>query len=89
RLAEIDAEITELQARLSHLAVTRKPLADALESIVYPILTLPPEITAEIFIHYCALSPWTILHESRSGPLLLANICRTWRGIAINLRSIW
>ncbi|KAJ6509102.1 hypothetical protein DFH09DRAFT_1436700 [Mycena vulgaris] len=89
RLAEIDSEIGELQARLDHLAVTRKPVADALESIVYPILTVPPEITTEIFIHYIALNPLVDLHDSRSGPLLLASICRTWRSIAINLRPIW
>ncbi|KAJ6509107.1 hypothetical protein DFH09DRAFT_274917 [Mycena vulgaris] len=87
-LAEIDAEIVELQAKLNHLAVTRKLVADALESVV-SILALPPEITAEIFIYYCALSARTDLHDSRSGPLLLASVCRTWRGIAINLRPIW
>ncbi|KAJ7159477.1 hypothetical protein C8R46DRAFT_1286668 [Mycena filopes] len=52
-LAEIDAELASLRARVEELAAARKPIMDALKSIVYPILTIPVEITAEIFLHVC------------------------------------
>jgi hypothetical protein len=89
RLAEIDAEMADLQARLKRLTVERRPIATTLDAIIYPILTIPPEITAEIFIHYVALDEWVELHNCASRPLLLASICSVWRLIALNLRSIW
>ncbi|KAJ7202285.1 hypothetical protein GGX14DRAFT_570791 [Mycena pura] len=52
RLAEIESEMAPIQARLAHLATARKLIVDALESIVFPILRIPPEITAEFFVHY-------------------------------------
>ncbi|KAK7063696.1 F-box domain-containing protein [Favolaschia claudopus] len=48
RLFEIDTEIEHLESRLEQLAKAREPIADALDSIIYPILTLPVEITSEI-----------------------------------------
>ncbi|KAJ6569276.1 hypothetical protein B0H19DRAFT_1350209 [Mycena capillaripes] len=91
RLADIDAEMTELQARLDHLAMVRIPVAEALQSIVYPILTIPPEITAEIFLHHVADHPLRLPYSyaNLNGPPLLACICRTWRQIALNLQVIW
>ncbi|KAJ6569294.1 hypothetical protein B0H19DRAFT_692698 [Mycena capillaripes] len=94
RLAEIDAEImmTKLQARLDHLATARIPVVHALRSIIYPILTLPPEITIEIFLHHVAECPLRLPHSYRdlTGPPLLASICQAWRHIAVNLlQAMW
>jgi hypothetical protein len=75
RLAEIDAEIADLEARLKCLTVERRPIARAPNAIVYLILTLPPEITAEIFILYVALDEWVDLRDSASGP-------SSWRAFA-------
>ncbi|KAJ7181097.1 hypothetical protein C8R46DRAFT_844421, partial [Mycena filopes] len=47
---------------------------------VYPILTLPVEITAEIFTHCLPDTPAP--PSVRIVPLLLARICRQWRNIA-------
>ncbi|KAJ7617862.1 hypothetical protein FB45DRAFT_1034100 [Roridomyces roridus] len=98
RLAEIDSETKALQARLAVLARERRPIADALRGIVYPgVVDLPPEITAEIFLHYVVYGEiggtdpktigWTPL--SSCSPLVLASTCRTWREIALSLPSIW
>ncbi|KAK7063523.1 F-box domain-containing protein [Favolaschia claudopus] len=104
RLAEIDSELDELaelhartSARIEQLETTRKPVASALDSIVYPILTLPVEMTSEIFAHYFneVLSdvdglPLCKLRTARDGgPLILSQVCRAWRNIAINTHSMW
>ncbi|KAJ7862824.1 hypothetical protein B0H13DRAFT_2566028 [Mycena leptocephala] len=98
RLAEIDGEVADLQTRLGRLAAERKPIEEALKSVIYPVLTLPPEITAEIFMH-CVDSahiggsdpdvPNAPGETGGCGPLLLAGICHAWRDIALALRPIW
>ncbi|KAF8188259.1 hypothetical protein K438DRAFT_1936367 [Mycena galopus ATCC 62051] len=98
RLAEIDEETADLQEKLRRLAAERKPIAEALQSVIYPILTLPTEITAEVFIQYVdnpqigGTDP-NIPHAPGwipgRSPLLLASVCRAWRDIALALRPIW
>ncbi|KAJ7093775.1 hypothetical protein C8R44DRAFT_989883, partial [Mycena epipterygia] len=60
--------------------------------VVYPVLTLPPEITSEIFIRCLpsgpepgSQSPW---HSSRA-PWLLLEICKMWRAIALSTPALW
>jgi hypothetical protein len=88
RLAEIDAEMADLHARLRDLAIARKPVVDALKSIIYPVLTLPPEITAEIF-KQCVDQVTIGDVASVPEPLLLASVCKAWRYIALTLPTIW
>ncbi|KAJ7658177.1 hypothetical protein DFH06DRAFT_1131185 [Mycena polygramma] len=96
RLADIDNEIAELHKRLAHLATERKPIVEALRSAVYPVLSLPPEITAEIFLQYFngaeiggLIYPRVKAWPPPGGPLPLAGICRAWRDIALALHPIW
>ncbi|KAJ7649538.1 hypothetical protein DFH06DRAFT_1208451 [Mycena polygramma] len=83
RLAEIDAEIGDLYARLDSLSVSREHISDALKTIVYPVLTIPSEITSDIFQH--CVSDTIGIKQS----LALASVCRAWRHIALDLRSLW
>ncbi|KAJ6509123.1 hypothetical protein DFH09DRAFT_1436754 [Mycena vulgaris] len=91
--------MAQLQARLVHLAAARKPIVEALKTVFYPVITLPPEITAEIFLHYVdsahiggpgntdiVTAPG---RKGGCGPLLLASICRKWREVALALPPIW
>ncbi|KAJ6535723.1 hypothetical protein B0H19DRAFT_1271446 [Mycena capillaripes] len=98
RLAEIDAEMADLHARFAHLATERKPIVEALRSVIYPVLNLPAEITAEIFMQYVTSAqigghdpniPHAPGWVAPCGPLLLASVCRAWRDIALALRPIW
>ncbi|KAK7063526.1 F-box domain-containing protein [Favolaschia claudopus] len=100
RLAEIDSEIEKLQARVHRLQTTRKPIADALDAIIYPILSLPVEITSEIFKQHLIqffgspseadVLPFVDLARARDGgPFLLSHVCRAWRSIALNMPSLW
>ncbi|KAF7352327.1 F-box domain-containing protein [Mycena venus] len=90
RLAGLDAQIEEQRRVLAELernraAVERELFATA----VYPVLTLPAEIPAEIF-HHC-LPP---VHDLRSGemapPILrIMAVCRMWRDIAHATPTLW
>ncbi|KAJ6473497.1 hypothetical protein DFH09DRAFT_469160 [Mycena vulgaris] len=62
---------------------------ETLNSIGYPILTLPTEITSEIFLH-CIDSPRVrFTHDDCYSPLLLASVCRAWRATAISTHGLW
>ncbi|KAJ7493412.1 hypothetical protein B0H11DRAFT_2006298 [Mycena galericulata] len=52
-------------------------------------LTLPPELTSEIFLHCLPDDTKFILPEPASAPLLLCRICRQWRRIALATPGLW
>ncbi|KAJ6560449.1 hypothetical protein B0H19DRAFT_1147755 [Mycena capillaripes] len=61
------------------------------DSTIHPILTLPPEITSEIFVH-CLPTPAERERDvvnTAEAPLLLTHICREWRQIAISTPALW
>ncbi|KAJ7626170.1 hypothetical protein FB45DRAFT_1030472 [Roridomyces roridus] len=82
RLADIDAETIILHARLAALAAERKPIVEALRSATYPVIDLPAEITAEIFLQY-----FTRAQIGGTEPGVA--VCRKWREIALALQPIW
>lgn len=55
-------------------------------TLTYPVLTLPPEITAEIFVHFLPDYPEL---PPISAPLQLCAICQQWRQIALSTPSLW
>ncbi|KAF8214055.1 hypothetical protein K438DRAFT_1563557, partial [Mycena galopus ATCC 62051] len=59
------------------------------ESIVYPVLSLPPEITSEIFIRCLPSDRKLGAVKVDEAPLLIMHICRAWRQIAISLPALW
>ncbi|KAJ7762043.1 hypothetical protein DFH07DRAFT_1059748 [Mycena maculata] len=84
RILELDKEIGLLRQRLEQLQDERTVLLDSLS---FPILTLPTEITAEIFA-------WTLPRTPRDprssdAPLLLTRICQQWRNIALSIPQLW
>ncbi|KAJ7241023.1 hypothetical protein B0H12DRAFT_47686 [Mycena haematopus] len=75
-----------MDAQSPVLATERDP-----DSVICPVLTLPPEITSEIFSYY-VLDP----HLGRSGtykpsrgPLTLAAVRQIWRHICFSTHSLW
>ncbi|KAJ7898614.1 hypothetical protein B0H14DRAFT_2315033, partial [Mycena olivaceomarginata] len=55
---------------------------------IYPVLTLPPEITTEIFIR-CLPVQWYHLPSPRDAPLLLLQICSSWRALTLCTPALW
>ncbi|KAJ7762562.1 hypothetical protein B0H16DRAFT_1311801, partial [Mycena metata] len=98
RLASVDSQLEaeslpsrhsprlkeERQRRLTEEKIT---IQSSLDSIVYPILTLPVEITAEIFFHCLPRHP--SFPSARIAPMLLGRICRQWRNIACSTPRLW
>ncbi|KAJ7058791.1 hypothetical protein C8F01DRAFT_282240 [Mycena amicta] len=84
-LAEIDAELDDLRARMVALAAARKSTVNLLRAVVYPILTLPPELTLEIFLHIAKAA------SAKSIPAIyrLARVCMTWRHIVLGSPRLW
>ncbi|KAJ7028135.1 hypothetical protein C8F04DRAFT_1120600 [Mycena alexandri] len=90
-LAQVEAalESVEPDADASPL-VERKAVAKLqLDSVVYPVLTLPGEITSEIFLKCGEPEYLAGVPSARAAPLLLLRICRAWTSIALSTPALW
>ncbi|KAF8207955.1 hypothetical protein K438DRAFT_1962223 [Mycena galopus ATCC 62051] len=96
---------TELRARPDELNVTveadhalvecKKPkriINAELDTLLYTVLILPPEIVALIFL-YCIPFPCQWEKPDANwrcpAPLVFLHVCRTWREIALADASLW
>ncbi|KAJ6565474.1 hypothetical protein DFH09DRAFT_1363723 [Mycena vulgaris] len=82
RLADIVPQILKLEQE-------RDFLQSRLAAYTYPVLTLPTEIVSEIFIHFLPPYPKPASIIGRLSPLLLGQICREWREIALANPALW
>ncbi|KAK7052285.1 F-box domain-containing protein [Favolaschia claudopus] len=75
---------------LSHIDLRRRlsELDAIISSLTSQLLSLPPEITAEIFLH-CLPSGTCVEPSLSAAPLLLTQICRQWRQIALDTPGLW
>ncbi|KAJ7233885.1 hypothetical protein C8J57DRAFT_159026 [Mycena rebaudengoi] len=53
------------------------------------ILTLPTDITTEIFLHFIPAYPECPLLTGPLSPTFLGHICRTWRDMAFSTPLLW
>ncbi|KAJ7058758.1 hypothetical protein C8F01DRAFT_281670 [Mycena amicta] len=86
--AVIHNEIVQLRVHLAELAQTRAAVASQLQRITYPILTLPPELTTQIFAYYAELMAQAY-SSFVGGPFVLTQVCRVWRHIALAMPRMW
>ncbi|KAJ7352128.1 hypothetical protein DFH08DRAFT_858001 [Mycena albidolilacea] len=92
RLQHIDAEICQLENSLQSLREARTGVLDELHSLIYPVLSLPFEITSQIFLHCLPkrledpIRPYPSLDEA---PLVFTRVCRDWRTVAISTSTLW
>ncbi|KAJ7043824.1 hypothetical protein C8F04DRAFT_679310 [Mycena alexandri] len=90
--AQLAAEIAELRTCLAGLVAKYEHVQSKLDSVIYPVLQLPPEITAQIFMR---CSPdregdgQIMCKAAMLFPLRLASVCRDWRSIALSTPRIW
>jgi hypothetical protein len=83
------SELQPLSQYVDRLSAERESPQAELDSIVYPVLTLPREITSEIF-HWCLpSSPHFIQPDPADVPLTLLAICRQWRNVALTIPQLW
>ncbi|KAJ7495466.1 hypothetical protein FB451DRAFT_1077110, partial [Mycena latifolia] len=88
RRLHLRTRLSELNALMAELATERQNLQAESDSIICPILSFPPEITTEIFLK-CIPSDSASLPSPATAPLLLNQICRQWRQIALNAPDLW
>ncbi|KAJ7604835.1 hypothetical protein DFH06DRAFT_1068165 [Mycena polygramma] len=87
--AQLRLRLAQLTALIATLSDERKRLQTISDAIVYPVLSLPPEITSLVFT-YCLPESTSLPQPSPlKAPLLLAQICRQWRDIAIATPELW
>ncbi|KAJ7262999.1 hypothetical protein C8J57DRAFT_1183717 [Mycena rebaudengoi] len=90
-LAKIDEKTAALRSKLQLLNEQRQSVLKRLDAVVYPVLTLPSEITAEIFMHYLGNFPVITYDDALQAypPLLLTSVCREWRRVALAFPRLW
>ncbi|KAJ7901150.1 hypothetical protein B0H14DRAFT_2670832 [Mycena olivaceomarginata] len=86
RLSNLNATIYHHESILQELKQRRSAILSELNLVVYPVLTLPPEITAEIF-KWCIDTTKRLLPSL--APSLLTQICRDWRALALSTPALW
>ncbi|KAJ6476429.1 hypothetical protein C8R47DRAFT_658629 [Mycena vitilis] len=89
-LAEVKSaiaqQILEHQTFMDALQTRQHQLESELAGIVYPILTLPPEIVTRFFVACLQNDPPAC---RGTMPRLLTQVCRQWRQIAICSSELW
>lgn len=86
RQLELDTEIALLRAQLGVLQSERDLIQLRLDAVVYPVLTIPPEVTSEIFLHCLPSRPEP---DPSFAPMLLTHICHEWSVIASSTPGLW
>ncbi|KAJ7129212.1 hypothetical protein C8R44DRAFT_872504 [Mycena epipterygia] len=91
-VAETTVEIAHYESLLDKLRTKRQSALLQLDSIMYPVVTLPPEITSAIFL-YCLPTAYTDREwnsvNPHEAPVLLSHVCRTWRDVAFSTSALW
>ncbi|KAJ7208356.1 hypothetical protein GGX14DRAFT_634097 [Mycena pura] len=91
-LAKLEAEIVQFktyaEGHLAALEEKRRSILHCLDGVVYPILTLPTEITSKIFMQ-CLPDHGRVRPSPRRAPLVLTRICGQWRAIALSTGELW
>ncbi|KAJ7679113.1 hypothetical protein DFH06DRAFT_505364 [Mycena polygramma] len=77
RIAEINQQIAQLQAERDLLV----------DSLTFPVISLPVEITSQIFLHCIPDDP--LNSDSFNAAVVLGHVCRQWRDIALALPDLW
>ncbi|KAJ7458224.1 hypothetical protein FB451DRAFT_1273939 [Mycena latifolia] len=88
RLAETTAKIRDYRVDLERLEAEREELEGILETFIFPVLSIPAEVMGHIF-EDCLPANGRVQPSERGAPLVLAQICRHWRDIALSNPHLW
>ncbi|KAJ7461381.1 hypothetical protein B0H11DRAFT_2056944 [Mycena galericulata] len=87
-VAQIKSHIIRYRASIEALEEQQRELEASLSLVLYPVLTLPIEITSRIFVH-CLPGHRRVRPSRSTAPLILAQICRHWRDVALSTCELW
>ncbi|KAJ7138230.1 hypothetical protein C8R44DRAFT_944780 [Mycena epipterygia] len=80
--------LSGLTVLIAALTVERQSLQAESDSIIYPVLSLPTEITTEV-LKNCLPTDSLPYPSPSTAPLLLTQICRQWRYVALHTHDLW
>ncbi|KAJ7778607.1 hypothetical protein DFH07DRAFT_795311 [Mycena maculata] len=87
-LVDIKSQLIRYKDSIEVLEKQQHELEASLSLVIYPVLTLPIEITSRIFI-LCLPAHGRVRPSPSTAPLLLAQICRSWRDVALSTCELW
>ncbi|KAJ7720949.1 hypothetical protein B0H16DRAFT_1792262 [Mycena metata] len=89
RIADLAARIMDLECSIQALRAEQETVQERLDAYTYPVLTLPPELVSDIFVHFLPVYPKRAPHTGLLSPTTLGQICRPWREIAFSTPQLW
>jgi hypothetical protein len=90
-LANIDAELQRLSELWDQAQSQRTQIVNFIDTysiILSPIRRISPDILHEIF-SYCLPTNRNPVMSTSEAPLILTQICRSWRSVALSCPRIW
>ncbi|KAJ6456444.1 hypothetical protein C8R45DRAFT_578418 [Mycena sanguinolenta] len=81
--------LLHLERTISALCAEQAAVQARLDAYKYPVLTLPIEITSEIFIRLLPTYPTPPRLTGLDSPTSLTHVCREWREIALATPELW
>ncbi|KAJ7629760.1 hypothetical protein DFH06DRAFT_1338185 [Mycena polygramma] len=84
RILDLERTVSDLDRTLSQLRIEQSQAQERLDSYIYPVLTLPNDIT-RIIPPY----PRFPLLTGQLSPMVLTHICRQWRDLALGNPMLW
>ncbi|KAJ6629864.1 hypothetical protein B0H10DRAFT_1211737 [Mycena sp. CBHHK59/15] len=81
--------VRAFENRIRGMRRERRGLNKRLSEYAYPVLTLPNEITSEIFLNFLPPYPDRPPSTGLLSPILLGQVCRQWREVAFSTPSLW
>ncbi|KAK7018500.1 F-box domain-containing protein, partial [Favolaschia claudopus] len=85
----LELQTKVLEQALATLRLEEATIQERLNAYKYPVLTLPNEIVAEIFLRFLPKYPICPPLAGPDSPVLLTHICRLWREIACSTPQLW
>ncbi|KAJ6481868.1 hypothetical protein C8R45DRAFT_313863 [Mycena sanguinolenta] len=89
RVAELKAQVLDLECSIADLQTEKAMAQQRLDSYKYPVLTLPDEIIAEIFVRFLPSYPICPPFVGPLSPISLTHICHRWRAVALATPTLW
>ncbi|KAJ7639422.1 hypothetical protein FB45DRAFT_905562 [Roridomyces roridus] len=85
----LKSQILDLERSFATLPREEDLVQERLDSCTYPVLSLPNEIVALIFVHFLPPYPKPPPFRGLLSPTVLTQICCQWREIALACPDLW
>ncbi|KAJ6456456.1 hypothetical protein C8R45DRAFT_578724 [Mycena sanguinolenta] len=88
-LCDLNAKIHDPECSPSELCTEQAQAQEKPDAFTYPVLTLPNDITSEIFTRFVPVYPAVPPLTGIASPTTLTHVCRQWRQVALATPALW